>query len=81
MCREQSVHKLEELGERITIVPGATNDREVIRRAVAGCDGVLTVLVPWSVQQYSSGTARAVPDFAERARQRSRGGRERGAAA
>jgi hypothetical protein len=28
-------------------VPGATNDAEVIRRAVAGCDGVLVVLVPW----------------------------------
>ena len=25
----------------------ATNDREVIQKAVAGCDGVLTVLVPW----------------------------------
>ena len=46
-------------------MPGATNDREVIRQAVAGCDGVLTVLVPWGVQQYSSGTAQAVLDFAE----------------
>ena len=32
---------------RITVIPGATNDREVIKKAVAGCDGVLTVLVPW----------------------------------
>jgi hypothetical protein len=48
----------------MTIVPGATNDREVIKKAVAGCDGVLTVLVPWGVQQYSSGTAQAVMDYA-----------------
>ncbi|WP_218000000.1 NAD(P)H-binding protein [Janibacter anophelis] len=58
VCRERSVHKLDDLADRMTIVPGATNDREVARRAVAGCDGVLTVLAPWGVQQYSSGTAR-----------------------
>ncbi len=44
--------------------PGANNDREVIRRAVAGCGGVPTALVPWVVQAYSSGTAQAVLDFA-----------------
>lgn len=33
--------------------------------AVAGCDDVLTVLAPWGVQPYSSGTAQAVLDFAE----------------
>ncbi len=49
---------------RITIVPGTTNDREVIKKAVAGCDGVLTVLVPWGVHHYSSGTAQAVLDHA-----------------
>ncbi len=65
VCRERSVGKLDEFRDRITIVPGATNDRAVIRRAVAGCQGVLTVLVPWGVQQYSSGTARAVMEFAE----------------
>ena len=65
VCREQSVGKLDDLADRITIVPGPTNDRDVIREAVAGCDGVLTVLVPWGVQQYSSGTAQAVLDFAE----------------
>lgn len=65
VCREQSVHKLDAFRDRITVIPGATNDRDVIRRAVAGCDGVLTVLVPWGVQQYSSGTAQAVLDFAE----------------
>lgn len=64
VCREQSVGKLEAFEGRITVVPGATNDRRVIERAVAGCDGVLTVLVPWGVQQYSSGTAQAVLDHA-----------------
>jgi NAD(P)H-binding len=60
VCREQSVHKLEEFAGRITVVPGATNDAEVIRRAVAGCDGVLVVLVPWGVHGYATGTAQAV---------------------
>jgi putative NADH-flavin reductase len=53
VCRKQSVGKLDEVKELITIVPGAANDREVIREAVAGCEGVLTVLVPWGVQQHS----------------------------
>ncbi|WP_322003550.1 NAD(P)-dependent oxidoreductase [Marinobacter alexandrii] len=65
VCREKSVSKLDDFKERITIIPGATNDREVIKKAVSGCDGVLTVLVPWGVQQYSSGTAQAVMDFAD----------------
>jgi len=65
VCREQSVGKLDEFKDRITIVPGMTDDREVIKRAVAGCDGVLTVLVPWGVKGYSTGTAQAVLDFAE----------------
>ncbi|QDY80335.1 NAD(P)-dependent oxidoreductase [Streptomyces qinzhouensis] len=65
VCRERSVGKLAEFADRITIVPGDTNDPEVIRRAVAGCDGVLTVLVPWGVRQYSSGTAQAVLDHAD----------------
>jgi NAD(P)-dependent dehydrogenase (short-subunit alcohol dehydrogenase family) len=64
VCREQSVAKLDEFKERITIVTGYTNDREVIEKAVKGCDGVLTVLAPWGVQDYSSGTAQAVMDFA-----------------
>lgn len=64
VCRQRSMGKLDAFKGRITIVPGATNDREVIRRAVAGCDGVLTVLAPWGVQQYSTGTAQAVLDFA-----------------
>ena len=64
VCRERSVGKLDAFKGRITVVPGATNDREVIKNAVAECDGVLTVLVPWGVQQYSSGTAQAVLDHA-----------------
>jgi NADPH:quinone reductase-like Zn-dependent oxidoreductase len=64
VCRERSVGKLEAFKGRITVIPGATNDREVIKKAVAGCDGVLTVLVPWGVHQYSSGTAQAVLDYA-----------------
>lgn len=65
VCREKSVPKLERFADRITIFPGMTNDRDVIRKAVADCDGVLTVLAPWGVQQYSSGTAQAVMDFAK----------------
>ena len=64
VCRERSVGKLDAFKGRITILPGATNNRAVIKQAVAGCDGVLTVLVPWGVQQYSSGTAQAVLDYA-----------------
>jgi hypothetical protein len=64
VCREKSVSKLDAFKGLITIFPGATNDRAVIKRAVAGCDGVLTVLVPWGNRHYSSGTAQAVLDFA-----------------
>jgi NAD(P)-dependent dehydrogenase (short-subunit alcohol dehydrogenase family) len=64
VCRKSSIGKLDVFKERITVIPGATNDREVIRKAVAGCDGVLTVLVPWGVKQYASGTAHAVLDHA-----------------
>jgi coenzyme F420-reducing hydrogenase delta subunit len=64
VCREQSAGKLDAFKGRITVIPGATNDREVIKKAVEGCDGVLTVLVPWGVHHYSSGTAQAVLDHA-----------------
>jgi NAD(P)-dependent dehydrogenase (short-subunit alcohol dehydrogenase family) len=64
VCREASVAKLDAFRGRITLVPGATDDREVIARAVAGCDAVLTVLVPRGVHHYSSGTAQAVLDHA-----------------
>jgi hypothetical protein len=65
VCREKSVGKLDPYQDRITLIPGATNDRPVIREAVAGCDGVLTVLVPWGVNNYSTGTAQAVLDYAQ----------------
>src|SRR5205814_4034629 len=64
VCRQQSVEKLDAFKERITVIPGATNDAEVIKRAVAGCDGVLVVLVPRGVHGYSTGTAQAVLDHA-----------------
>jgi uncharacterized protein YbjT (DUF2867 family) len=65
VCREKSVGKLDAFQGRMEIVPGPTNDAEMIRRAVQGCDGVLVVLVPWGVQQYATGTAQAVLDHAE----------------
>ena len=64
VCREESVGKLDAFKGRITVIPGATNDRDVIKRAVAECDGVLTVLVPRGVHGYSTGTAQAVLDHA-----------------
>jgi uncharacterized protein YbjT (DUF2867 family) len=64
VCREHSVGKLSAFRGRITVIPGATDDRRVIERAVAGCDGVLTVLVPRGVHHYAAGTAQAVLDFA-----------------
>ena len=65
VCRPRSVDKLRGFKDRITILPGMTNDRAVIQQAVAGCDGVLTVLVPWGRQHYSSGTAQAVLDYSQ----------------
>jgi NAD(P)-dependent dehydrogenase (short-subunit alcohol dehydrogenase family) len=65
VCRGESVGKLAEFEGRIEIVPGATDDRDVIEQAVAGCGGVLVVLVPRGVHGYSSGTAQAVLDHAQ----------------
>lgn len=64
VCREKSVAKLDAFKDRITIIPGQTDDRDVIRRAVEGCDGVLVVLVPWGVHGYATKTAQAVLDCA-----------------
>jgi hypothetical protein len=64
VCRAKSVGKLDALADRITIVPGPTNDPEVIAKAVEGCDGVLVVLVPFGVDGYATGTAQAVLDHA-----------------
>ncbi len=65
VCRPESIGKLDDFAGRVQLFPGRTDDREVVARAVAGCDGVLTVLVPWGVSDYSSGTAGAVLDLAE----------------
>lgn len=65
ICREQSAAKLDTFRDRITLFPGATNNRAVIQKAVQGCAGVLTVLVPWGHRHYSSGTAQAALDYAE----------------
>jgi hypothetical protein len=64
VCRERSVAKLDPFKGRITIFPGQTNDAQVVRIAVNGCDGVLTVLVPYGANHYASGTAQAVLDHA-----------------
>ena len=64
VCREKSVAKLDPFKGRITVIPGATDDREVIERAVEGCGGVLVVLVPRGVHGYSTGTTQAVLDYA-----------------
>jgi hypothetical protein len=65
VCRPQSVDKLDRFKDRITVYPGATDDQTVIERAVAGCDGVLVVLVPRGMSGYATGTAQAVLDDAE----------------
>ncbi len=64
VCRQKSISKLDSFRGRITVISGATNDREVIKKAVSGCDGVLTLLLPWGIHNYSSETAQAVLDFA-----------------
>jgi NADPH-dependent curcumin reductase CurA len=64
VCREKSVAKLDRFAGRITVMAGQTDDGEVIGRAVAGCDAVLTVLAPLGVHQYASRTAQAVLDRA-----------------
>lgn len=60
VCRPESTAKLERFGDRITIVAGDTSDPQVIGEAVKGCDGVLTVLVPWGTDDMASRTALAV---------------------
>lgn len=65
VCRPESKNKLARFGDRITLFTGRTNDPSVIARAVEGCSGVLTVLVPWGIEDYASGTAQAVLDATE----------------
>jgi hypothetical protein len=64
VCRAKSVPKLDRFKGQIEIFPGPTNDASLIQQAVSGCQGVLTVLVPWGMHDYSSGTAQAVLDHA-----------------
>ena len=64
VCRQESVGKLDRFKGRITVIPGATDDPEVIKRAVAGCDVVLVVMTPVGVNGYSTGTTQAVLDYA-----------------
>jgi NAD(P)-dependent dehydrogenase (short-subunit alcohol dehydrogenase family) len=64
VCREKSIAKLERFNARITVVPGVTDEPEVIKHAVAGCDGLLVVLVPRGVHGYATGTVQAVLDHA-----------------
>ncbi len=64
VCRRRSVGKLEAFKGRINLIPGPTNDSQVIKTAVAWCEGVLTVLWPWGPHHYSSETAQAVLDHA-----------------
>ena len=52
VCREQSIPKLDEFKDHITVIPGRTDDREVIKTAVAGCEGVLVVLAPWGTRRF-----------------------------
>ncbi len=64
VCRQESVGKLGRFKRRITVISGATDDPEVIKRAVAGCDAVLVVMTPVGVNGYSTGTTQAVLDYA-----------------
>ncbi len=65
VCRPESVSKLDKFAESVQIFPGRTDNRAVIEKAVKDCDAVLTVLVPWGVDDYASKTAQAVLDFAK----------------
>ncbi|WP_108124783.1 NAD(P)-dependent oxidoreductase [Saccharospirillum mangrovi] len=66
VCREQSLPKLARFVGRIQLHGAPTDDADTIRRASAGCDAVLTVLVPWGMERYASGTATAVLEQAPR---------------
>ncbi len=65
VCRPESVGKLDDFAGQIRIEAGHTDDADVIARAVRGCDGVLTVLVPFGVHGLATGTATAVLRHAE----------------
>lgn len=65
LCRPESVGKLSSFGDSITVMTGDTSDPATIARVVAGCDGVLTVLVPWGTDGMATRTARAVLEHAD----------------
>ena len=65
VCRAKSVPKLDRFAGQIRVFAGPTNDRDLVQRAVEGCQAVLTVLVPWGMHGYASGTAQAVLDHAK----------------
>ena len=65
VCRPESVEKLAGFSGRMTVFPGRTDDASVIEQAVAGCDGVLVVLIPRGVHGYATGTVQAVLDHAQ----------------
>ena len=65
LCRPDSAAKLSTFGDSIRLVAGDTSDPATIARALAGCDGVLTVLVPWGTDGMATRTARAVLDHAD----------------
>ncbi len=64
VCRPESVAKLERYRGRITIIPARTDNHEAIKLATENSIAVLTVLAPWGISDYASGTARAVLDLA-----------------
>jgi uncharacterized protein YbjT (DUF2867 family) len=65
VCRSESTSKLDRFAGRIALHAGRTDDRDVLARALAGCDGVLCVLVPLGQGGYATKTAQAVLDLAE----------------
>ena len=65
LCRPDSASKLSTFADSIRLVAGDTSDPATIARALAGCDGVLTVLVPWGTDGMATRTARAVLDHAD----------------
>ncbi|SPF77952.1 NAD(P)-dependent oxidoreductase [Pseudoprimorskyibacter insulae] len=65
VCRPESVHKLDEWKDKITVYPGRTDDHAAVSKAVEGADAVLTVLAPWGVKGYSTNTASAVMKYAK----------------
>ena len=66
VCRPQSIYKLSHFKDEIRIVAAYTNDRRALEALLPEVDGVLTVLAPWGCNNYASGTAQAVLDFAPR---------------